>query len=68
MVDRVAVLSIGLCLVIASAITLGFLAVALSMRVYSFVDLAIGSVWFFTVSLLISMPLLIPRMRKMLRR
>ena len=56
--------ALGVCLAAALAITALFAAVALGMGVYTSIDLAIGSVWFFSITFMASMPLIIPRIQR----
>ena len=57
-------LSIALCLAAALAVASTFLAAAWLSRAYTELDLAVGFLWFFSVSFIASMPLLIPRVKR----
>jgi len=54
----------GLCLLLATLIAVIFTVIALQTGKYSQMDIYIGVVWTFTLSLIISSPLLIPRIRR----
>lgn len=62
------VLLLGICLVVALAITGIFVLAATSLGTYTTIDITIGTVWFFTISFIISLPLLIPRLRKRIEK
>ncbi len=60
------VLMLGSCLASATATTALFIAAATLIGTYNFLDIAIGAVWFFTISFIVSMPLLLPRLKRRL--
>ncbi len=58
---------IGSCLGVAVIVTLLFYFLALE-RGYSQTDIIIGSIWTFVLAMIISSPVIIPVIRKKLRR
>lgn len=56
-------LMLSICLSFATAITALFIAAATLIGRYTSLDITIGSVWFFTISIIVSLPLLLPRLR-----
>ncbi|MFQ5762070.1 MAG: hypothetical protein ACE5PO_03455 [Candidatus Bathyarchaeia archaeon] len=54
----------GSILLIASAATIAFFVGAALMERYTQIDLYVGSVWVFVISLIIAAPLIIPLLRK----
>lgn len=60
--------AIGIGVATALAVTFVFLAAAMIRGAYTPVDLLIGSVWFFSISLIVSMPLFIPRLKRKLNK
>ena len=63
---RYRVIMLGSILAVALAISGTFAAATSAMGIYTSTDIAIGFVWFFTISFLVSTPLLIPRLRRRL--
>ncbi|MFQ6134372.1 MAG: hypothetical protein ACE5KU_00965 [Nitrososphaerales archaeon] len=61
---RYKILAIGSCLLFATLMTSAFTAAALQLGKYTQVDIYVGVAWFFVISLIISSPLLLPRIRK----
>ncbi len=57
---------LGSCLASAIAITALFIAAATLIGAYTWTDIAIGSIWFFTISFIVSLPLLLPRLKRRL--
>ncbi|MDJ0270778.1 MAG: hypothetical protein NXY59_09630 [Aigarchaeota archaeon] len=57
---------LGSCLASATAITALFIAAATLVGAYTWLDIAIGSIWFFTISFIVSLLLLLPRLKRML--
>ncbi len=57
---------LSMCLFFSTAITALFIAAATLIGGYTWLDIAIGSVWFFTISFIISPPLLLPRLKRRL--
>lgn len=58
---------VGSCLAVSSVVTLSFYLLALD-RGYSQTDIIIGSIWTFVLAMIISSPVIIPVIRKKLRR
>ncbi len=54
----------GFCLLFAALLTTAFTVAAARLGRYTTVDIYIGALWFFTISLILSSPLLLPRVRK----
>ena len=57
---------LGACLLTATLITSVFIIIATNIGSYTPTDIAIGSIWFFVISFIASMPLLIPKLRRRL--
>ncbi|MGQ9469748.1 MAG: hypothetical protein ACUVTD_08035 [Nitrososphaerales archaeon] len=55
---------IGSCLLLAILITVTFMVIALQTGKHSQMDIYLGAAWTFTLSLIVSSSLLIPRIRK----
>lgn len=59
---------LGICLLASLGVTALFTLAAASLGTYTQIDITIGTTWFFTISFITSMPLLIPKLRKRLER
>jgi hypothetical protein len=57
----------GSCLLLAGLVTTLFVLAALQLGKYSQIDIYIGAAWVFTLSLIISSPILVPLIRKKLK-
>ena len=62
-----ALIYVGVCLAVALAVAGAFALTATWMGTYTPTDIAIGGLWFFVISFIASMPLLIPKLRSRLK-
>ena len=58
------ILILALCLAVALGIAGIFTLISISLGSFKPLDITIGAIWFFMISFIVSMPLLIPRLRK----
>lgn len=65
---KVRIVLAGSCLLASSVIALLFYAIASTATYYSATDLYLGLIWTFVLSMIISSPVLIPRLRKIVTR
>lgn len=56
----------GSCFILATLVAAGFTLAALQTGTHSQVDLVLGAAWTFTLSLIVSSPVLIPRIKRRL--